>query len=107
MQKWVKILVGVVISLAIFGGVAAAVNDAHPLRSSFDLEGCTERSRYSSEGSGHCYDEYRRSTDRSDSSDRLLALAVGAAAVGLFWLLANLFYFRPRRRRAGADMPSA
>ncbi|HEX8640913.1 MAG TPA: hypothetical protein VF704_07120 [Allosphingosinicella sp.] len=102
MPKWLKILLGLVVSVAIFGGVAAAVFDAHPLRSSFNLEGCVEDSRYSSEGSSHCYDDYRRETDRSDSQERLLAAAVGAAAVGLFWLLAYFFYFR-RRRAASAD----
>jgi len=103
MAKWVKLLLGVVISLAIFGGVAAFVADAHPLGGSQGpyarQQACIERSRYSGLNGDFCYEEYRRATERIEAKERWIAAASGAAAVGLFWLLVNLFYFRPRRRR--------
>lgn len=98
MAGWMKVLLGVVLSLGICGGVAAFVYDLHPMRPYYDSS--NERCDQERGPAIDCYDDYRRVMDAADGQDRWVALAAGVGAVALFWLLANLFYFRPRRRRA-------
>jgi len=95
-----KMVLGVVLSLAIGAGVAALVYDLHPMRPAYNV--AEERCAEDTPGPDvrlECYDEHRRIMDGADGSDRWAAVGAGVAAVALFWLLANLLYFRPRRRR--------
>ena len=102
-KRWVKLLVGVVLSLVIFGGVAAFVFDQHPLGGSgpahTEQEACLERAFAEGERAS-CYDTYFRESDRNYGNERLAASAAGLASVGLFWLLVYFFYLRPRRRHS-------
>ena len=100
-NKWVRVFLSLVVSLAIFAGVAAFVADLHPMRPYYSManEGCAADTGIGSESRLDCYDRYNAIMDRSDGNDRLVAIAAGAAAVALFWLLVNYFYLRPRRRR--------
>lgn len=102
MAGWLKLVLGVVLSLGIFGGVAAFVYDLHPMRPYYSAseERCAEDTP-GPDAQLECFDDHRRIMDASDGNDRWAAIGAGAAAVGLFWLLANLLYFRPRRRTAG------
>jgi len=101
-NKWVRMLVGVVLSLVIFGGVAAFVFDQHPLGGSgpayTEQQVCLERA-FDESARASCYDTYYRESDRNYGNERLAAAVAGVAAVGLFWLLVYFFYLRPRRRR--------
>ena len=101
-NKWVKVLIGVVLSVAIFGGVAAFVFDMNPLGGSgpahAEQEVCLERAVAESDREA-CYDAYFRESDRNFATERWVAAGAGLAAVGLFWVLVNAFYLRPRRRR--------
>jgi hypothetical protein len=101
MPGWLKIVIGLLLSLAIFASVSVFVYDQHPMRPHYSLsnENCAADAGYGSESRIDCYDEYRRIMDDADRSDLWASLAAGAGAVALFWLLANLFYIRPRRRR--------
>lgn len=102
-NKWVKLLLGVVLSVGIFVGVLAFVYDAHPLGGSQGpyarQQACIERNRYSGLSSESCFDDYLRATERIESKEKWIAGAAGAVAVGLLWLLVYFFYLRPRRRR--------
>ena len=101
-NKWVRMLVGVVLSLVIFGGVAAFVSDLHPFGGGgpayTEQQICLERALDES-ARATCYDIYYRESDRNYANERLAALVAGAASVGLFWLLVYFLYLRPRRRR--------
>lgn len=109
MANWIKVLLGLVASAGIFVGVAVFVADQHPLRdSSFyrrdQICGRTNSYDYQSSASEsqqtECYARLRRQEEQTESKELWLAGGLGAAAVGLFWLLVWLFYIRPRRRRA-------
>jgi hypothetical protein len=43
--------------------------------------------------------------EAADRRDRWVGVAAGAVAVALFWLLAQLLYLGPRRRRREAAVP--
>lgn len=107
MAKWMKVLLGVVLSLAIFAGVAAMTYDMHPLGGGADAyarqQACLERLQYSETPTSVCYDAYRRESEEVDWNERLVSAGAGAAAVALFWFLLNLLYLRPRRRRSEAE----
>ena len=106
MAGWMKMVLGVVLSLGICGGVAAFVYDLHPMRPNYNV--ADERCPEDTPGPDQrleCYDDHRRIMDGADGSDRWAALGAGVAAVALFWLLANLLYFRPRRRKAEQTGP--
>ena len=106
-NKWVKMLLGIVVSVAILGGVAIWVMDMHPLGGSAAAyarqQACIEANRYSDGSNDACYSAYDRESAKVEWNERLVSAGAGVAAVGLFWLLLNLLYFRPRRRRAEAD----
>jgi hypothetical protein len=110
-NKWVKLLLGVVLSVGIFIGMAAFIYDMHPLGGSSSLymqqEACIERVRYSGLSTEPCYDAYRRASERMDQNERWVAIAAGVGAVALFWLLVHFLYIRPRRRRRGAETDAA
>jgi len=101
-NKWVKVLVGVVLSVAIFGGVAAFVFDMHPLGGSgpahTEQQACLERAVAESDREA-CYDDFFRESDSNFGTERWVAAGAGLAAVGLFWVFVYAFYVRPRRRR--------
>ena len=101
-NRWVRMLVGLVLSLVIFGGVAAFVFDQHPLGGSgpahTEEQACLERAFAESERAA-CYDTFFRESDRNYANERLAAAVAGLASVALFWLLVYFFYLRPRRRR--------
>jgi hypothetical protein len=103
MAKWMKVLLGVVLSLAIFAGVAAIVYDMHPLGGGAEAyarqRACLERVQYSETPTSVCYDAYRHESDAVDRNERLVSAGAGVVAVALFWFLLNLLYLRPRRRR--------
>ena len=107
MTKWMKVLLGVVLSLAIFAGVAAMVYDMHPLGGGSEAyarqRACLERLQYSEAPTSACYDAYRRESEAVDWNERLVSAGAGVAAVALFWFLVNLLYLRPRRRRSEAE----
>jgi hypothetical protein len=110
-NKWVKMLLGIVLSVVIFGGVAVWVMDMHPLGGSSAAyarqQACIEANRYSDASNDACYSAYDRESAKVEWNERLVAGGAGVAAVGLFWLLLNLFYLRPRRRRAEAAASAA
>jgi hypothetical protein len=101
-NKWVRMLVGLVLSVVIFGGVAAFVFDQHPLGGSgpahTEQQACLERAFAESERAS-CYDTYVRESERNYASERVAAAVAGLVSVGLFWLLVYFFYLRARRRR--------
>ena len=111
MAKWLKILLGVVLSVAIFAGAAAAVFDAHPLGGGSEAyarqRSCVEDAQLFGRDSSSCYDSYRSEAKRVETNERWLSAGAGALAVGLFWLLVYLFYIRPRSRRAEAEDAAA
>jgi hypothetical protein len=104
MARGVKVALGVLASLVLFGAVAIFVYDMHPMRPYYSMsnEGCAADGGYGSESRIDCFDQYRRIMDDADRQDLYASLGAGAGAVGLFWLLANLLYIRPRRRRAAS-----
>ncbi|HEY5710929.1 MAG TPA: hypothetical protein VIT38_03450 [Allosphingosinicella sp.] len=110
-SKLVKMLLGIVVSVAIFGGVAIFVMDLHPLGGSAAAyerqQACVEGNRYSGESNAGCYSAYDRESAKVEWNERLVAGGAGVAAVGLFWLLLNFLYLRPRRRRAEAAEAAA
>lgn len=109
MANWVKVLLGIVLSLAIFGGVAAAVYDAHPMRPNYNAaeERCADDTPGLDESRIDCWNDYQRMMDRSERSDTWVAVGSGAVAVMLFWFLVNLLYLRPRRRRSEGETGAA
>lgn len=102
MANWLKVLLGVVLSIGIFIGIMAWIVDMHPLRGDLFVQQrqCEEQSRYRPEGAADCYDIYRRRADEIETNEKWLGAGLGAGGVGLFWLLAYAFYIRPRRRAA-------
>lgn len=101
MPKWVKLLLSVAVSCAIFVGVMAFVYDLHPLGGGAgDLaraEACAEQARFDGRPTDSCYDMMESARAGRESDERSIAAASGAASVALLWLLAWLFYFRRRQ----------
>lgn len=110
-NKWVRLLLGVVVSVGIFIGVAAFVADFHPLgggsRIYMAQQACVERNRYSGLSNDSCYQAADRAQARMDRDERYIAIAAGVAAVALFWLLVHFLYLRPRRRRREQETGAA
>ena len=112
MASWLKMLLGILLSVGILIGVWAWVYDMHPLRDDslyLQREECIERSRFSSEGSAGCYERFRSREEATETQEKWLGAGLGVAGAGLFWLLVYLFYIRPRRRAAegrDADGPA-
>ena len=104
MANWVKMLLGVVVSIGIFIGIMAWIVDMHPLRGDLFAEQrrCEEQSRIRLEGETDCYAIYRRKADAIETKEKWLGAGLGAGGAGLFWLLGWLFYIKPRRRDATA-----
>lgn len=103
MPKWAKMLLGVVLSVVIFGGVVMMAFDMHPLGGSSEAwaneRECRERIQYSDSPESVCYEAFRRESEAVEWNERLISAGIGAVAVGLFWFLVNLLYLRPRRLR--------
>lgn len=109
MAKWVKVLLGIIVSVGIFVGILAWVYDMHLMQDpSLDrqIDACFDTARYRGSDSDECVRRYRTRFEEADRNDQLLAAGIGAASTGLFWLLAYQFYIKPRRRRTGLSPPA-
>ncbi|HYD13557.1 MAG TPA: hypothetical protein VEC11_11990 [Allosphingosinicella sp.] len=104
MANWLKVLLGVLLSIGIFIGIMAWIVDMHPLRGDLFAEQrrCEEQSSYRVDGGTDCYETYRRKADAIETNEKWLGAGLGAGGAGLFWLLVYLFYIRPRRRAAAS-----
>ena len=104
MANWVKVLLGVLVSIGIFVGIMAWIVDMHPLRGDLFVQQqrCEEQNRYRVEGGADCYAIYRRREDAIETNEKWLGAGLGAGGAGLFWLLAYFLYIKPRRRAAAA-----
>jgi hypothetical protein len=106
-SKWLKVLFAVVLSAIILGSVAALVYDMHPLRDSSlytQQAACWDENRYNPTPVD-CGGMFSSQFEAADRRDRWVGVAAGAVAVALFWLLAQLLYLGPRRRRREAAVP--
>lgn len=105
MANWMKVALGVLLSIGIFIGIWAWVYDMHPLRSESLYAAqrrCEEENRFRLDGQVDCYASYRRQADAIETKEKWLGAGLGAGGAGLFWLLVYLFYIKPRRRKAAA-----
>ena len=104
MKGWTGLLVAALIAIGVGIGVAAFTYDKHPMRSHYSMagEGCAEDSGLGSDQRIDCFDNYRRTMDRSDQKDMWVAAAAGVGAAAIVWLLIHFLVLRPRRKRGEA-----
>jgi len=101
-----KAILGIVLSIGIVAGGAMLV-DALDLLSdaAYDQVGaCVDANRDLPPGQKRdCFGRFSEQRAASDSQEKLLGGVLGLILAGLGWLLAWLFYIKPRRRAAPAS----
>lgn len=101
----VKVVLGLLLSIGIVIGGVKLVDELDLLRTDaiYDqVRDCGEANLLPGHEQVNCWGRFREQAAASDSKEMLLGGIVGLAIAGLGWLLAWLFYIRPRRRRAEA-----
>jgi hypothetical protein len=101
----VKAILGIVLSIGIVVGSVMVVDGLDPLDgAAFDrLRGCIDANRdLQPTVQVNCWGRFGEQKAASDSKEKLLGGVLGLGLAGLGWLLAWLFYIKPRRRAAAA-----
>jgi hypothetical protein len=103
----VKAILGIVLSIGLVIGGVVVADGLDLLRgdAAYDqVRACGDLNRnLPPDQQDRCWQRFREQTEASDGKEKLLGGVLGLAVAGLLWLLAWLFYIKPRRRQAGAS----
>lgn len=102
----VKAILGIVLSIGLVIGGVVLADGLDLLRGDAPYDqvcACGDLNRDLPPGQQvNCWQRFREQTQASDGKEKLLGGALGLAVAGLLWLLAWLFYIKPRRRQVEA-----